>query len=243
MQGAPAGPRRADPTRSRSSSPRPTRRSSASASRAAAPTPPRRSTAASRSPSRSSAPRTTSTTASSTTTSTRPPPSWSRSSATRSASIRRRCVGRDAAPPPKPSRARQGARPSRAAFGGVPPPASRCTSRARSRWSAAASCRMRHERCSAVDDPRTRRRASEAARPSAVPREATPERARTPAARRPRRDPSPGPSRAAATVYTASPMIKPRVDKLLDHADSHYAAVVVVGEAGSADQQLLPQPR
>ena len=29
------------------------------------------------------------------------------------------------------------------------------------------------------------------------------------------------------TVYTPSPMIKPRVDKLLDHADSHYAAVVV----------------
>ena len=27
--------------------------------------------------------------------------------------------------------------------------------------------------------------------------------------------------------YTPSPMIKPRVDKLLDHADSHYAAVVV----------------
>jgi DNA-directed RNA polymerase subunit omega len=31
----------------------------------------------------------------------------------------------------------------------------------------------------------------------------------------------------AGTVYTPSPMIKPRVDKLLDHADSHYAAVVV----------------
>jgi DNA-directed RNA polymerase subunit omega len=42
----------------------------------------------------------------------------------------------------------------------------------------------------------------------------------------PLRGPNPlGP--AAATVYTASPMIKPRVDKLLDHADSHYAAVVV----------------
>jgi DNA-directed RNA polymerase subunit omega len=31
----------------------------------------------------------------------------------------------------------------------------------------------------------------------------------------------------APTVYTPSPMIKPRVDKLLNHADSHYAAVVV----------------
>jgi DNA-directed RNA polymerase subunit omega len=28
-------------------------------------------------------------------------------------------------------------------------------------------------------------------------------------------------------IYTPSPMIKPRVDKLLEHADSHYAAVVV----------------
>ena len=27
--------------------------------------------------------------------------------------------------------------------------------------------------------------------------------------------------------YTPLPMIKPRVDKLLDHSDSHYAAVVV----------------
>ena len=32
---------------------------------------------------------------------------------------------------------------------------------------------------------------------------------------------------ADATLYTARHMIKPRVDKLLDHADSHYAAVVV----------------
>lgn len=32
---------------------------------------------------------------------------------------------------------------------------------------------------------------------------------------------------ADPTVYTPSPMIKPRVDKLLVHADSHYAAVVV----------------
>jgi len=30
--------------------------------------------------------------------------------------------------------------------------------------------------------------------------------------------------------YTASPMIKPRVDKLLDHSDSHYAAVVVAAK-------------
>jgi DNA-directed RNA polymerase subunit omega len=39
---------------------------------------------------------------------------------------------------------------------------------------------------------------------------------------------APNPSRSAdATVYTPSPMIKPRVDKLLNHADSNYAAVVV----------------
>ena len=35
---------------------------------------------------------------------------------------------------------------------------------------------------------------------------------------------------AVGTVYTASPMIKPRVDKLLDHSDSHYAAVVVAAK-------------
>jgi DNA-directed RNA polymerase subunit omega len=32
---------------------------------------------------------------------------------------------------------------------------------------------------------------------------------------------------AATTLYTAPSMVKPRVDKLLDHADSNYAAVVV----------------
>ena len=30
--------------------------------------------------------------------------------------------------------------------------------------------------------------------------------------------------------YTARPMIKPRVDKLLDQTDSHYAAVLVVAK-------------
>ena len=49
--------------------------------------------------------------------------------------------------------------------------------------------------------------------------------------------------RARHTSRLPGRMIKPRVDKLLDHADSHYAAVVVAGQAGPADQQLLPQPR
>ena len=78
--------RAAIPTRSRSSSPRPTPRSCASASPAAAPIRRRRSTAGSRSPSRSWRRRATSTTASSTTSSAAPPTSWWRSSAPSSAS-------------------------------------------------------------------------------------------------------------------------------------------------------------
>ena len=35
---------------------------------------------------------------------------------------------------------------------------------------------------------------------------------------------------AGALVYTASSMVKPRVDKLLDHSDSNYAAVVVAAK-------------
>ena len=37
-------------------------------------------------------------------------------------------------------------------------------------------------------------------------------------------------------------MITPRVDKLLEHTDTHYAAVVRRGEAGPPDQRLLPLP-
>ena len=36
--------------------------------------------------------------------------------------------------------------------------------------------------------------------------------------------------RAPARPYNAAPMIKPRVDKLLDRTDSHYAAVVVAAK-------------
>jgi DNA-directed RNA polymerase subunit omega len=35
---------------------------------------------------------------------------------------------------------------------------------------------------------------------------------------------------AVTTLYTPSLMIKPRVDKLLDHSDSNYAAVVVAAK-------------
>ena len=38
-------------------------------------------------------------------------------------------------------------------------------------------------------------------------------------------------------------MIKPRVDKLMDRADSHYTAVVDCREAGPAAEQLLPRAR
>jgi len=35
---------------------------------------------------------------------------------------------------------------------------------------------------------------------------------------------------AAPLVYTPPSMVKPRVDKLLDHSDSNYAAVVVAAK-------------
>jgi DNA-directed RNA polymerase subunit omega len=35
---------------------------------------------------------------------------------------------------------------------------------------------------------------------------------------------------AGGTSTLLGPMVKPRVDKLLDHADSHYAAVVVAAK-------------
>jgi DNA-directed RNA polymerase subunit omega len=38
------------------------------------------------------------------------------------------------------------------------------------------------------------------------------------------------PRHADPILYTPPPMIKPRVDKLLEHADSHYAAVVVAAK-------------
>src|SRR5215203_4569696 len=37
-------------------------------------------------------------------------------------------------------------------------------------------------------------------------------------------------SSASSSPYDAHPMIKPRVDKLLDRTDSHYAAVIVAAK-------------
>ena len=42
---------------------------------------------------------------------------------------------------------------------------------------------------------------------------------------------------------TQRPMIRPRVYKLLEHADSHYAAVVVSAKRARQIKQPLPQPR
>jgi DNA-directed RNA polymerase subunit omega len=38
------------------------------------------------------------------------------------------------------------------------------------------------------------------------------------------------PGERAGAVYNAASMIKPRVDKLLDRTDSHYAAVIIAAK-------------